>query len=130
MLHLIDSFVKAFFIKRNEKENFYIQIFTTSFYQPNPKSNQLIYKKKTFVVLILLTFYHMSQLLGDILLDRSNSAVMIKYVSSLDNMRILMNLLRVLSLSLCLFWNEFYAIFFITSNPVHEFAGLKQKYTV
>jgi len=35
------------------------------------------------------------QLLGDILLDRSNSAVMTKYVSSMDNLRILMNLLRV-----------------------------------
>ena len=45
----------------------------------------------------------MFQLLGDMLLDRSNSAVMIRYVSSLDNMRILMNLLRVsLSLSLSL----------------------------
>ncbi|KAK4341890.1 hypothetical protein RND71_037706 [Anisodus tanguticus] len=34
------------------------------------------------------------QLLGDILLDRSNSAVMTRYVSSKDNLRILMNLLR------------------------------------
>ncbi|VVB12410.1 unnamed protein product [Arabis nemorensis] len=34
------------------------------------------------------------KLLGDILLDRSNSAVMTKYVSSMDNLRILMNLLR------------------------------------
>ncbi|KAL2456656.1 putative MO25-like protein [Forsythia ovata] len=34
------------------------------------------------------------KLLGDILLDRSNSSVMIRYVSSLDNMRVLMNLLR------------------------------------
>ncbi|KAJ0232966.1 putative MO25-like protein [Hirschfeldia incana] len=34
------------------------------------------------------------KLLGDILLDRSNSVVMTKYVSSLDNLRILMNLLR------------------------------------
>ncbi|KAG5064847.1 hypothetical protein JHK85_006030 [Glycine max] len=33
-------------------------------------------------------------LLGDMLLDRSNAAVMVQYVSSLDNMRILMNLLR------------------------------------
>ncbi|CAB4274470.1 unnamed protein product [Prunus armeniaca] len=33
-------------------------------------------------------------LLGDVLLDRSNSAVMVRYVCSLDNMRILMNLLR------------------------------------
>ncbi|XP_060190036.1 putative MO25-like protein At5g47540 isoform X3 [Lycium barbarum] len=34
------------------------------------------------------------KLLGDILLDRSNSAVMTRYVSSKDNLRILMNLLR------------------------------------
>lgn len=38
---------------------------------------------------------NVKQLLGDILLDRSNSAVMTKYVSSRDNLRILMNLLRV-----------------------------------
>lgn len=34
------------------------------------------------------------KLLGDILLDRSNSAVMTRYVSSKDNLRIMMNLLR------------------------------------
>ncbi|KAL8461607.1 hypothetical protein ACS0TY_032111 [Phlomoides rotata] len=34
------------------------------------------------------------KLLGDILLDRSNSAVMTRYVCSRDNLRILMNLLR------------------------------------
>lgn len=37
----------------------------------------------------------MLQLLGDILLDRSNSVVMTRYVSSRENLRILMNLLRV-----------------------------------
>ncbi|KAK7258351.1 hypothetical protein RIF29_23924 [Crotalaria pallida] len=37
---------------------------------------------------------HAIKLLGDMLLDRSNSAVMVRYVSSLDNMVILMNLLR------------------------------------
>ncbi|CAN8266642.1 unnamed protein product [Cochlearia groenlandica] len=35
-----------------------------------------------------------SKLLGDVLMDRSNSGVMVKYVSSLDNLRIMMNLLR------------------------------------
>ncbi|GFZ10655.1 Mo25 family protein [Actinidia rufa] len=40
------------------------------------------------------------QLLGDILLDRSNSAVMTRYVSSRDNLRILMNLLRESSKSI------------------------------
>ncbi|KAL5987985.1 hypothetical protein ACLOJK_035748 [Asimina triloba] len=34
------------------------------------------------------------KLLGDMLLDRSNSVVMTRYVSSKDNLRILMNLLR------------------------------------
>ncbi|CAL9064651.1 unnamed protein product [Musa banksii] len=34
------------------------------------------------------------KLLGDMLLDRSNSAVMVRYVSSKDNLMILMNLLR------------------------------------
>ncbi|XP_052303864.1 putative MO25-like protein At5g47540 isoform X5 [Populus trichocarpa] len=34
------------------------------------------------------------KLLGDILLDRSNAVVMTRYVSSRDNLRILMNLLR------------------------------------
>ncbi|XP_022135653.1 putative MO25-like protein At5g47540 [Momordica charantia] len=41
-----------------------------------------------------ITKRHAVKLLGDILLDNSNSAVMVQYVSSLDNMRIAMNLLR------------------------------------
>ncbi|XVE72507.1 hypothetical protein DITRI_Ditri11bG0044900 [Diplodiscus trichospermus] len=41
-----------------------------------------------------ITRRHAIKLLGDILLDRSNSAVMVRYVTSLDNMRIMMNLLR------------------------------------
>ncbi|KAL6562307.1 hypothetical protein OROGR_003314 [Orobanche gracilis] len=40
------------------------------------------------------------KLLGDILLDRSNSDVMTKYVCSRDNLRILMNLLRESSKSI------------------------------
>ncbi|GAV65235.1 Mo25 domain-containing protein [Cephalotus follicularis] len=40
------------------------------------------------------------KLLGDILLDRSNSGVMTRYVSSKDNLRILMNLLRESSKSI------------------------------
>ncbi|KAL0645090.1 hypothetical protein Bca4012_043381 [Brassica carinata] len=35
-----------------------------------------------------------SKLLGDVLMDRSNSGVMVRYVSSLDHLRIMMNLLR------------------------------------
>ncbi|XP_015881049.3 putative MO25-like protein At5g47540 [Ziziphus jujuba] len=41
-----------------------------------------------------ITKRHAVKLLGDMLLDRSNSAVMVRYVSSLAHMRILMNLLR------------------------------------
>ncbi|KAK0601656.1 hypothetical protein LWI29_026142 [Acer saccharum] len=37
----------------------------------------------------------MFQLLADILLDRSNAAVMVNYVSSKENLKILMNLLRL-----------------------------------
>ncbi|KAK9227755.1 hypothetical protein WN943_012811 [Citrus x changshan-huyou] len=40
------------------------------------------------------------KLLGDILLDRSNSVVMTRYVSSRENLRILMNLLRESSKSI------------------------------
>ncbi|KAL2245253.1 UNVERIFIED_CONTAM: putative MO25-like protein [Sesamum indicum] len=41
-----------------------------------------------------MTRRHAVKLLGDILLDRSNAGSMIRYVSSKDNMRVLMNLLR------------------------------------
>ncbi|KAL5794253.1 hypothetical protein ACOSP7_002847 [Xanthoceras sorbifolium] len=41
-----------------------------------------------------ITKRHAVKLLGDMLLDRANSSVMVRYVSSLNNMRILMNLLR------------------------------------
>jgi len=67
------------------------------------------------------------QLLGDMLLDRSNAAVMVRYVSSLDNMRILMNLLRVCFL--------LYSLNFQTCKPnikvliifvFSQFAGFKQ----
>lgn len=44
---------------------------------------------------LLKRLFYLLQLLGDILPDRSNSAVMTRYVSSRDNLRILMNLLRV-----------------------------------
>jgi hypothetical protein len=44
---------------------------------------------------ILMVICFSFQLLGDMLLDRSNSAVMMRYVSSKDHLMILMNLLRV-----------------------------------
>ncbi|KAL6542941.1 hypothetical protein OROHE_010461 [Orobanche hederae] len=47
-----------------------------------------------------ITRRHSIKLLGDMLLDRSNSVVMTRYVSSRDNLRILMNLLRESSKSI------------------------------
>ncbi|KAL1560017.1 putative MO25-like protein [Salvia divinorum] len=47
-----------------------------------------------------ITRRHAVKLLGDILLDRSNSAVMTRYVISRENLRILMNLLRESSKSI------------------------------
>ncbi|XP_048498461.1 putative MO25-like protein At5g47540 isoform X2 [Beta vulgaris subsp. vulgaris] len=43
---------------------------------------------------IYITKRQAAKLLGDILLDRSNSGIMVRYVSSKDNLMILMNLLR------------------------------------
>ncbi|KAL6570820.1 hypothetical protein OROGR_000370 [Orobanche gracilis] len=58
----------------------------------------LLLLKISGMMLDLLSFLLMTtfrfQLLGDILLDRSNSGIMIRYVSSKDNMRVLMNLMR------------------------------------
>lgn len=54
-----------------------------------------IYKLHLFIIL--------SQLLGEMLWDRNNNAVMNQYVSSVDNLRILMNLLKV--------WNSLVSTF-------------------
>ena len=45
-------------------------------------------------VCVLISFFCW-QLLGDMLLDRSNSSVMMRYVSSKDNLKVLMDLLKV-----------------------------------
>ncbi|KAL9254033.1 putative MO25-like protein [Drosera capensis] len=56
------------------------------------------------------------KLLGDLLLDRSNAIVMTRYVSSRDNLRILMNLLRV------------HTILFISEFVLFH-AGIEQEYS-
>ncbi|KAH9616347.1 hypothetical protein KSS87_000928 [Heliosperma pusillum] len=53
---------------------------------------ELLTRHKSTVAEFLTNNY--DWLLGDMLLDRSNSATMTKYVSSRENLRILMNLLR------------------------------------
>ncbi|XP_042038190.1 putative MO25-like protein At5g47540 [Salvia splendens] len=58
------------------------------------------YNSKLLVSTNYITRRQALKLLSDILLERSNSAVMIRYVSSMDNLRILMNLLRVSSKSI------------------------------
>ncbi|GJN32911.1 hypothetical protein PR202_gb21454 [Eleusine coracana subsp. coracana] len=55
-------------------------------------STNYITKRQAIKILMVMCFSF--QLLGDMLLDRSNSAVMMRYVSSKDNLMILMNLLR------------------------------------
>ncbi|XWS75846.1 hypothetical protein CRYUN_Cryun01aG0127000 [Craigia yunnanensis] len=53
---------------------------------------ELLTRHKSTVAEFLSANY--DWLLGDMQLDRSKSAVMVRYVTSLDNMRIMMNLLR------------------------------------
>ncbi|XP_073149183.1 putative MO25-like protein At5g47540 isoform X2 [Henckelia pumila] len=52
------------------------------------------FNSKLLVSSNYMTRRYAVKLLGDILLDRSNTGVMLSYVSSKDNMRVLMNLLR------------------------------------
>lgn len=42
----------------------------------------------------MLTKHMMIQLLGDLLLERSNFAVMTKYICNPDNLKLMMNFLR------------------------------------
>ncbi|XP_022969155.1 putative MO25-like protein At5g47540 isoform X2 [Cucurbita maxima] len=53
-----------------------------------------VYNKQLLESTNYITKRHAVKLLGDLLLDNSNAAVMVKYVSSLENMRVMMNLLR------------------------------------
>jgi calcium binding protein 39 len=55
------------------------------------------------------------KLLGDMLLDRSNAAVMMRYVSSKDNLMILMNLLRDSSKNIQI---EAFHVFKVSSTPI------------
>ncbi|KAL0300879.1 UNVERIFIED_CONTAM: putative MO25-like protein [Sesamum radiatum] len=64
------------------------------------------------------------KLLGDILLDRSNSAVMTRYVSSLDNLRILMNLLRESSKSIQIEAFHVFKLFAANQNKPADIVGI------
>ncbi|KAI4365036.1 hypothetical protein MLD38_021056 [Melastoma candidum] len=64
------------------------------------------------------------KLLGDILLDRSNSSIMIRYVSSRDNLRILMNLLRESSKSIQIEAFHVFKLFAANQNKPPEIVSI------
>ncbi|GAB4846053.1 hypothetical protein Ancab_025052 [Ancistrocladus abbreviatus] len=64
------------------------------------------------------------KLLGDILLDRSNSAVMVRYVSSKDNLRVLMNLLRESSKSIQIEAFHVFKLFAANKNKPADIIGI------
>ncbi|XP_059624784.1 putative MO25-like protein At5g47540 [Cornus florida] len=64
------------------------------------------------------------KLLGDILLDRSNSAVMTRYVCSRDNLRILMNLLRESSKSIQVEAFHVFKLFAANQNKPPDIVGI------
>ncbi|GAB4849724.1 hypothetical protein Ancab_004520 [Ancistrocladus abbreviatus] len=64
------------------------------------------------------------KLLGDILLDRSNTAVMVRYVGSKDNLRILMNLLRESSKSIQIEAFHVFKLFAANQNKPPEIVSI------
>ncbi|CAH1448211.1 unnamed protein product [Lactuca virosa] len=64
------------------------------------------------------------KLLGDMLLDRSNSAVMTRYASSRDNLRILMNLLRESSKSIQIEAFHVFKLFAANQNKPADIVGI------
>ncbi|XP_073103541.1 putative MO25-like protein At5g47540 isoform X1 [Elaeis guineensis] len=64
------------------------------------------------------------KLLGDMLLDRSNSAVMMRYVSSKDNLMILMNLLRESSKNIQIEAFHVFKLFAANQNKPQEIVSI------
>lgn len=64
------------------------------------------------------------KLLGDMLLDRSNAATMTKYVSSRDNLRILMNLLRESSKTIQIEAFHVFKLFAANQNKPADIANI------
>ncbi|XP_008811324.1 putative MO25-like protein At5g47540 [Phoenix dactylifera] len=64
------------------------------------------------------------KLLGDMLLDRSNSAVMVRYVSSKDNLMILMNLLRETSKNIQIEAFHVFKLFAANQNKPQEIVSI------
>ncbi|OIC42159.1 hypothetical protein A7L55_21370 [Acinetobacter baumannii] len=64
------------------------------------------------------------KLLGDVLLDRSNVAVMMRYVSSKENLRILMNLLRESSKNIQIEAFHVFKVFVANQNKPPEIVSI------
>ncbi|RZC89717.1 hypothetical protein C5167_035712 [Papaver somniferum] len=64
------------------------------------------------------------KLLGDMLLERTNSGVMMRYVSSKDNLRILMNLLRESSKNIQVEAFHVFKLFAANQNKPPEIVGI------
>lgn len=64
------------------------------------------------------------RLLGDILLERSNTPVMVRYVSSMDNLRILMNLFRESSKNIQLDAFHVFKLFAANKNKPPEIVNI------
>ncbi|KDP29887.1 hypothetical protein JCGZ_18456 [Jatropha curcas] len=71
-----------------------------------------------------ITRRHAIKLLGDMLLERSNANVMIRYVSSLENMRVLMNLLRDSKKTIQLETFHVFKLFVANQNKPPEIIGV------
>ncbi|KAH6795881.1 Mo25 family protein [Perilla frutescens var. hirtella] len=82
------------------------------------------YNSKLLVSTNYITRRQAVKLLGDILLDRSNSSVMIRYVSSRDNLRILMNLLRESSKSIQIEAFHVFKLFAANQNKPQDIVGI------
>lgn len=64
------------------------------------------------------------KLLGDMLLERSNSSIMVRYVSSKENLRILMNLLRESSKTIQLDTFHVFKLFVANKNKPPEIVSI------
>ncbi|KAI8558101.1 hypothetical protein RHMOL_Rhmol04G0062600 [Rhododendron molle] len=74
-----------------------------------------------------ITRRHAVKLLGEILSDHSNSSVMVHYVSSLDNMWVLMNLLRDSNKTIQLDAFQVFKLFIDNQNKSPEIVSILVK---
>ncbi|CAK9182018.1 unnamed protein product [Ilex paraguariensis] len=71
-----------------------------------------------------ITRWHAAKLLGQILMDRANCSVMMRYVSSLDNMKMVMNLLKESSKNIQLEAFNLFKLFAANPNKPPEIVNV------